>query len=165
MIVGFILRKLWQRLTRQETRFGTAAVAFGTPLSMRPSGQNATIEGLSEDLLERIAQAMPVLTVPLVAQALLHHEPLSQVDLIEQAGKILAQTPAPNRTVQPEDLPVEVPRALNELSKRALIVERDGLWRISEEDREVLQFYANSIVHFLPRHAASAEGISAPAKT
>lgn len=165
VIVGFILRKLWQRLTRQETRFGTAAVAFGAPLSMRQSGQGKTIEALSDDLLARIAKVMPVLTVPLIAQALLHHGPLSHGPLMDRVGQLLAQTPAPNRTVRPEDLALEVPRALKELAKRELIVERDGLWDISDGDRDVLQFYANSIHHLLPAHAAPAEDISATAKT
>mgnify|MGYP003626052611 FL=1 len=165
VIVGFILRKLWQRLTRQETRFGTAAVAFGEPLSMRDAGKGTTIEWLSKSLLERIAAVMPVLTVPLVAQALLKQGPLSSSDLIDRTAQILANTPAPNRTVLPEDLNVEVPRALKELAARGVVVERDGVWSFGEEDRDVLQFYANSIIHLLPDDAALAKVISASAKT
>ncbi len=165
VIVGFILRKLWQRLTRQETRFGTAAVAFGEPLSMRDAEKGTTIEWLSKSLLERIAAVMPVLTVPLVAQALLKQGPLSSSDLIDRTAQILANTPAPNRTVLPEDLNVEVPRALKELAARGVVVERDGVWSFGEEDRDVLQFYANSIIHLLPDDAALAKVISASAKT
>jgi glycerol-3-phosphate O-acyltransferase len=156
VVVGFILRKLWQRLTFQETRFGTAAVTFGTPLSLCATGQAAEIDSLSLELMHRIETAMPVLTVPLIAQALLDMDGLSPELLCDTVGALLAEVPESNRAISVEDLDMEVSRAAQELQDHNVIVNRDGVWTICKGATPVLQFYANSIEHMLERNAASA---------
>jgi glycerol-3-phosphate O-acyltransferase len=156
VVVGFILRKLWQRLTFQETRFGTAAVTFGTPLSLRAAGQGAEIDALSVELMHRIEVAMPVLIVPLIAQALLLCEGQSPDALKDTVAELLAQTPQSNHAVNVNELEMEVARATTGLTDRGVIVLRDGVWMIGPDERPVLQFYANSILHFSPGDAACA---------
>ena len=48
VIVGFVLRKMWRRLRGHDTRFGTAAVTFGDPLSLRRAGADVPVTELSE---------------------------------------------------------------------------------------------------------------------
>ena len=100
VVLGFILRKLWQRLTRQETRFGTAAVAFGEPLSLRGAGPAASVEDLSEELMARIARTMPVLAVPVICRVLLQDAPVSHDQLIAQAQAVFDAVPQGNRVVR-----------------------------------------------------------------
>lgn len=156
VVVGFILRKLWQRLTRQETRFGTAAVAFGTPVSMREAGAALAPEALSEDLMVRIAEVMPVLSVPVVCTALLAQNGLTPEAMRVAAADLLAQVPEGNRVVTPDTLHKEVLRAISGLKARGLIEMREGAWYVADGQRPVLQFYANSIAHFLGGDAALA---------
>ena len=157
VIVGFILRKLWQRLTYQETRFGSAAVAFGAPVSLREAGPGATVEDLSEQLMSRIARAMPVLSVPLISYALLSRGRASRDDLRAQVKTLLAQVPQDNQAVDKAQIDLELARALEGMQSRGLITSENGLWVPVADQTAVLQFYANSIAHFLPPIAALAK--------
>ncbi len=157
VVVGFVLRKMWGRLRGHDTRFGTAAVTFGDPLSLRRAGPDVSVADLSEMLMERIAQAMPVLVVPLIAQVmLLAKVPMSEADLLAKVGASLEQMPPRNRVPKPDVLPERVSRACARLKKRGVISEgADGL-RIVEGQENVLAFYARSIAQFTPDNAALA---------
>ena len=164
VVVGFVLRKMWRRLRGHDTRFGTAAVTFGDPLSLRRTGADMPVGELSETLMERIAQAMPVLVVPLIARVLLRAEgPLPGEALLRQVAETLEQMPARNRVPKPEVLPERLARATARLQKRSVISEGDVGWQIVEGQEAVLGFYANSIAHFAPDDAAPAAEIAASA--
>ncbi|MDF1729067.1 MAG: 1-acyl-sn-glycerol-3-phosphate acyltransferase, partial [Sulfitobacter sp.] len=128
VVVRFILHKLWQRLTLQETRFGTAAVAFGTPLSLRKAGEEATIDHVSDRLMERIAQNMPAPIVPLLAEALLRGGAQSETDLVAHVEGLIMQVPEQNRVVGLEMTAREVAQALKGLARDA-----DDFMLISED--------------------------------
>jgi len=157
VVVKFILKKLWQRLTWQETRFGTAAVAFGKPLSMRVAGEDAPIEDLSAEMMDRISATMPVLAVPAVCHALLQDGAMDDASVRARASAVFDRVPEPNRVVQDQDESVEFGRALDGLRVRKLIKQINGNWHIVSDQESVLQFYANSIVHFLEPDAADAK--------
>ncbi|MDT8853977.1 1-acyl-sn-glycerol-3-phosphate acyltransferase [Paracoccaceae bacterium Fryx2] len=71
VIAAFVARVLWGKLRRTFPRFGTAAVAFGAPLSLRDwlAGGEDT-EALGAVLMAGVAASVPILPVPLVAAAL-----------------------------------------------------------------------------------------------
>ena len=158
VIVGFILRKLWQRLTRQETRFGAAAVAFGTPLSLRNEADHRAPDVLLTELMSRIEGVMPVPVVPVIAQVLLQKSAVSSETLKEEARALFESVPARNRVIDLDKLPFEVDRALRGLEARELISKDAGShWVIRDGQEPVLRFYANSIAHFLEGDAAQAK--------
>ncbi|MEO0862843.1 MAG: 1-acyl-sn-glycerol-3-phosphate acyltransferase [Pseudomonadota bacterium] len=73
MIFFYLVNHLKLRLTGRFTRFGYAAVSFGAPVSLNEFaiGQKGDITSdLAETLMARIAQALPILPVPLVCDAL-----------------------------------------------------------------------------------------------
>lgn len=156
VVVGFILRKLWQRLTRQETRFGTAAVAFGTPISLRAEGQARPIEGMLEELMDRIAASMPVPMVPIVCHVLLSG-PVQEAELGARVERAYEQVPNDNRVVDAARLESELKRAMDGLESRGLVVKKDGVWHVAEGERAIVTYYANSISHFFETDAAAAE--------
>lgn len=129
VVVGFVLRKMWRRLRGRDTRFGTAAVTFGDPLSLRRTGAGVPVSELSEMLMDRIAQAMPVLTVPLIARVMLQAaRPMKEADLLAEVAATLEQMPPRNRVPKPEVLPERVARAVARLKKRSVISEgQEGL--------------------------------------
>ena len=158
VIVGFILRKLWQRFTKQETRFGAAAVSFGPPLSLSEAGAGRSVDALLEDVMGRIADTMPVPVVPLMAQALLDApEGVSEAALCDAVRGLLRQVPETNRVIALDAVEMEVSRALKGLQGRELVQIVDGYLRVVEGEEAVLRFYANSIAHFLMADAAVAK--------
>lgn len=76
---------LWQRVTGRFRRFGTAKVSFGEPLSLSTfyaDGSLSDVEGLAANLMARLAAAVPVVPVPLVARQLLAHSPMDESVLV-----------------------------------------------------------------------------------
>ena len=72
-VVRYVARHLQLRARGRFEGFGRAAVTFGAPLSLaahRAEGHPDPAEALGEDLLARIAAALPVLPLPVVAEAL-----------------------------------------------------------------------------------------------
>ena len=69
----FLLRMLWRKLRGQYRGFGTAAAAFGAPISLRAfmAQDGATTEALGVRLMADIAAVVPVLPVPLMAAVLM----------------------------------------------------------------------------------------------
>ena len=164
VVVGFVLRKIWRRMRGRDTRFGTAAVTFGDPLSLRRTGKDVPVSDLSEMLMDRIAQAMPVLTVPLIARVMLRAKgPLSEAELLAKVAATLEQMPLRNRVPKPDVLPDRVARATARLKKRGVISEDAQGLQIAAGQEPVLAFYANSIAHFPSEDAAPAAQIAASA--
>lgn len=168
VVVAFILRKFWQRLRGTDTRFGTAAVAFGEPVSMRGYGKVEDVDQLSSELMGRIEAVMPVLGVPLTATALMAEGPLAAADLEAAVAKLIPLMPAQNVAIDTGAISKEVTRACRHMMQHGLIEDRDGTWHVMEGEQDAVQFYANSIAHFLPSghnpsNAAGAKQLSAPA--
>lgn len=168
VVVAFILRKFWQRLRGTDTRFGTAAVAFGEPVSMRAYGKVEDVDQLSMELMSRIEAVMPILGVPLVATALKRDGPLTGPGLEAALSDLLAQMPEGNVAIDTDAMAKEVARACRHMRQHGLIEERDGAWHVMAGQEKAVQFYANSIAHFLtpgnnPANAADAKQLSAPA--
>ncbi|MGJ8544440.1 MAG: 1-acyl-sn-glycerol-3-phosphate acyltransferase [Sulfitobacter sp.] len=161
VVVGFILRKLWQRLRGQDTRFGTAAVAFGAPVSLRGAGK-IDAGALGDLIMQRIEAAMPVLGVPLLATQLVQG-PRSADQLLAELGALLPRLPAENIALDPARLQAEIARSLRHMQRHGLIEQRGDTWHIQAGEGETLQFYANSIAHFLPDDAAPAKENAASA--
>jgi glycerol-3-phosphate O-acyltransferase len=154
-----ILRQLWLRITRRFHRFGYAAVSFGTPvlLSEVPNGVNSP-EKVSGIIMERIANAVPVLPVPLVASLLLQQNgPVTRSELSAAFHEALDRL---------SDVQVHVPRnnpdyafdfGLGILKGRGIVVMRGETITVAEDKAALAQFYANSIAHLMAGGAASAK--------
>lgn len=161
VVVAFILRKFWQRLRGHDTRFGTAAVAFGDPVSLRAYGKDARVETLSAELMDRIEAVMPVLGVPLVASVLTARGPLGVMEMEAAIAQLLAVIPARCVEVDTDALSDEVARACMHMKQHGLIEQRDGVWKILPGEDAAVQFYANSIAHYLSEEQNPADTASA----
>lgn len=162
VVVAFILRKFWQRLRGHDTRFGTAAVAFGDPVSLREFGKMEDVDAMSKELMSRIEAVMPVLGVPLVATALLAKGTLNVMELEAEVALLLAEIPLQSVAVDQDNISGEVTRACLHMLQHGLINQVDGEWRVMDGQEIAVQFYANSIGHYLseahePDDAATAE--------
>ena len=160
--LGFIGRNLWLMIRNRWLRFGYASVNFGAPLSARawcaeqganpstlvPETRAPLVEKLADELMQHVGRLIPVLPVPLVAEAFLAApEGLSEFDLktavyrrieaLQQQGAVVVM---PSRTRA-----YTIDTAFNMLKLRHLVVEDNDRYRPNPEAREVLAYYANSL--------------------
>ncbi len=149
VVVAFILRKFWQRLRGHDTRFGTASVAFGDPVSLRDYGKVDSVDELSGELMSRIEAVMPVLGVPLVASVLADKGPLNVMELEAEVAQLLTQMPPQSVALDEDNLSGEVARACRHMHQHGLIEQIDSEWRALSGQEKAVEFYANSIAHYL----------------
>ena len=164
VVVWAFFRKFWQRVRGKDTRFGSAAVAFGTPVSLAKSGLS-DVDALSQTLMQRIGEVMPVLAVPLISHVLLRDGRIGVSDLVEKVRALMAQAPARNCAVAPDDLAGEVQRGLTGLHRRGILKLEHDHWIVEPGQKDILIFYARSIAHLLPEDAAVAGILAATAKS
>ena len=167
-VLSYLGRNTLRLLTGQLKRYGRVAVTFGTPISVRDwlAHQPADIlnlpkadrlphvQRLAESALARIAEVIPVTSVPLAAAALLSFgqsvvPKARALDRMDEIRDRLAEREA--KIVRTELPVIEVwQRAWLMLSMRHLVVEQGNDLVILPSARPLLEYYANSIRHLLP---------------
>ncbi|WP_272001662.1 1-acyl-sn-glycerol-3-phosphate acyltransferase [Roseovarius sp. ZX-A-9] len=158
VIVRFMLKMIWQRWRGRFQRFGVAAVVFAEPVKLSEYGAAPSVEALGTDLMNRIKDAMPLLSVPMLARVMLRADgPLDTAGI--QAAAMQAAREAKSNTplVSGDALPGAISHARLLLEQRQLIEKIGDGWQAVEAERPLLGFYANSIAHFFPEDAATAK--------
>jgi glycerol-3-phosphate O-acyltransferase len=134
---------LWNRALGRTRGFGTAAAAFGAPISLRDYlAGGGTVDGLGERLMAAIRTVVPVLPVPLVARAL-GDGALSRQDLSDRVARLISRLEASGAVLNlPEGgLAAILAEGLDPLIRRGVVSE--NLQPVAEE-RALLSFYANA---------------------
>jgi glycerol-3-phosphate O-acyltransferase len=149
-MITFSAKILWRILGRRFKGFGTAAASFGPPVSLRAfyaSSEDTTTEALAARLMAEITRAVPVLSVPLVAAALVQ-KPQSRADLTTIVTTLSAELIARGATMKlpPLGLQASIDEALPPLIRRGLIGE-DLV--IAPDAEPVIAYYAASVQQFL----------------
>jgi len=163
--LGFIARNLTLRLRNEWRRFGYAAVQFGRPLSLRDycaqtgvdfrAGDQAermpAVTRLAEELMARVAAAVPVLSVPLIA-LVLRDEPTRRFSVLELKAALQARLDALRRDgsrylIYDAGSSYAIDNALAMLRTRR-IVGSDGeeIW-LAPGEHALIEYYARSIEH------------------
>ena len=169
--LGLALRGRWVS--------GYACVNFGSPISLRaylaergvdlkslsPEERIERVKALAGDLIGAVARVVPVLPVPLVAAVFRRRGTLlldgddvkaAALDIMSELDRAGAITYLPR-----SDRDYAVSLGLEMLKIRHLVEEEDGLLRVNEANRAVLDYYANSIEHLLPTAASDASPAAA----
>ncbi len=166
-ILKFFGRNIKLRLQGRLYRYGYACVSFGAPISLKnwlkeqktdlrelPEAERfESIAKLGEKLMSGIGAVIPVLPVSLVSTVFL------------QAGKskmsevaVKSRTFALVKSLEKSGAHVHIPRkdrdyavssGLRMLTLRHLVVEQDGLYSAHQDEKLILQYYANSIAHLI----------------
>jgi len=166
--LGFIRRCLVLMILSRWQRFGYACVNFGSPISMRKYCRQNQIDfsrlerslrfqevaKLADQLMAAIKKVIPVLPISLVSTVINNGNRQGQnafevesrtnrlIEALESQGAPLYAT---------DESRVEtILNALNMLKLRRLVVEVDGVYRPVATEVDVLSYYGNSIVHWLP---------------
>ncbi len=157
--VGFVFGVIWGRITGSVNRFGYACVSFGAPLSLKEFLSEARgedeVEALGRELARRIGVVVPILPTPLIATVLKDAAPMALADIktraLELGGALVAA--GGHQHVPRSDFDYAVEVGLRMLTRRRIVLETDGLYRVAEGEEGLLAFYANSIAH-LPGNPA-----------
>jgi glycerol-3-phosphate O-acyltransferase len=138
------VRFLIARALGRTRGFGTAAAAFGAPISLHGYlAEGGTVEGLGERLMAAIAEVVPVLSVPLVAKAL-GDGAASRDELAGRVAALIALLEGKGAELNLPTVGMEaiLTEGLTPLIKRGLVTE--GLQPV-ERNRDLLEFYAASV--------------------
>lgn len=157
--VRFMARQLWLRLKGKYYRNGYACVSFGRPISLKnyvethpPVEMPELIENLGEELMSRIGDVVPVLPVSLVSAVILKtNRPMSLLEIKAMCHyswqKLSAHGIYSHIPHHDEDYAVEV--GLRMLTLRHMVSEVDGKFVLEQEQRDIVEYYANAILHHL----------------
>ncbi len=167
-ILKFTARNLKLRLQGRLYRYGYACVSFGTPVSLKgwmkqqkinlrnlpESERFEQIEALGKTLMTGIGSVIPVLPVSLVSTVFLQAggQKMSEMEIKSRTFKFVQDLEANGAHVHipREDRDYAVSAGIRMLTLRHLVEEKDGFYWAKEDEKLLLQYYANSIVHLLP---------------
>jgi glycerol-3-phosphate O-acyltransferase len=160
---AFAGSQLWLALTGRWHRFGYACVNFGSPLSMRDyvrrhgvdfrrlddEARHREVTRVGAQVMEAIAQIVPVLPVSLVATVFLADRDagLSELELKSRAYDLILrlERAGAHIYVPRGDLDYAIGVGLRMLLLRRIVSEQDGHYRASRGETELLAYYAHAI--------------------
>lgn len=145
-IAAFTLRLLWRHLRGRFHGFGTAAAAFGPPVSLRSfmAGLDGpATEALGAHLMAEIEKVVPILPVPLVAAAL-SEKPADRAALLVCVETLAARLEAAGAVLKlpPQGLEAAVTEGLAPLIARGIVL---ADLTATPQGQALLDFYANPI--------------------
>jgi glycerol-3-phosphate O-acyltransferase len=148
-ITGFTARLLWRKLRGRYSGFGTAAVVFGPPLSLRhflgdrPTSAAQQVEVLAARLMAEVTACIPVLPVPLVAAALAA-VPLTRPQAEARIADLVAHLSARQAVLNlPDGGPAAVlAEGLRPLLARQILTETNGVLACASGKEALLAFHA-----------------------
>jgi glycerol-3-phosphate O-acyltransferase len=164
----FIRRSLILMVMNRWQRFGYACVNFGPPISMRQYCRSAQIDfsrmerslrfqevaKLADRVMAAIKNVIPILPISLVSTVIKANDRqgLSASEVDSQTSRLIEALRLQGAPLYiTGDSRVETTiNALNMLTLRRLVMETDGLYKAVAEEDDMLAYYANSIVHWLP---------------
>lgn len=145
-VVAFVLRMGWRALRGNFPGFGATAAGFGAPVSLRAwlsAHPEGGAEALGAELMGRVARAVPILPVPLVAAAL-EAGVANRAALGAEVARLAAALAARDAVLRlhPQGLEPTVEEALLHLRRRGMVGED---FAVPDARRPVLAFYAASV--------------------
>ena len=158
-MIGFVIRQLRFKMMGRFHRFGYAAVRFGAPLSLREfvANDQRALDDVGAELMTRINQTQPVLSVPLVChvvktspEVVTRDEIVTRItDLVSVLGQQGAHSHLPQG-----DAANAAELGLRILLSRGMVLEdADGIC-INPAEAEAVTFYAASVAQVLNATAA-----------
>jgi glycerol-3-phosphate O-acyltransferase len=166
--LGFIRRCLVLMILSRWQRFGYACVNFGSPISMRKyccqnqidfsrlerSLRFQEVAKLADQLMAAIKKVIPVLPISLVTTVINdgNRQGQNAFEVESHTNRLIEALESQGAPLYAADENrVETTlNALNMLKLRRLVVEVDGVYRPVATEVDVLSYYGNSIVHWLP---------------
>ena len=162
---GFVFNLIMLRIRGRLYRYGYACASFGTPVSLKQwcaeqgagfAGKSekrifATVEKFGRALMHDVGQMVPVLPVALVATIFEEagQAGLSQLELKSKVYHLLQQLEANGSHIHVPraDRDYAVTTGLRMLTMHHIVALEAGVYRVADNQKELLTYYANSIRH------------------
>jgi glycerol-3-phosphate O-acyltransferase len=180
-VFRFLIWNVGRMATRRWKRYGRAAVLVGRPVPLQPWFEKETqlfalprperlakVQELSDHVMERIGQLIPVTPVPLACAAIqsLESDFIPRARLLERMEEMRNALVELNCRVlrSDRDIGETFDRASRMLRMRRILAESGDGYAVLPRGRALVSYYANSIAHLLgPFQAAVNERDTLPA--
>lgn len=164
--LSFFFKTLLMNRKKRWSRFGYASVNFGKPVSakeycnktdtdfsqMEQEPRFARVEDLANILAKQIKDVIPVLPIALMSEIVLSSQPewRSELEIKAEAIKRIRQLEQVGAPIKMSANAYDgvLTTAFDMLIGRGFVEEKDNLYRAEQGAVDVLQYYANSIVHW-----------------
>lgn len=162
----FFRNNLFISSRRRWQRFGYASVNFGVPVSMRMYCESRALNfnhldkadripevmQLANHLMDALRFVMPILPVPMLSVVMLRagDDALSSLEIFGRCDSLIDAMIARGAAMKPDEKPRHrtLAASLDMLTERKILLEKDDLYRANPTQRNLLQYYANSISHW-----------------
>ena len=165
-VARYMAYNVGRMATRRWRKYGRAAVTVGAPLPLGPwyrehpdlftlpkSERLALVQQLSDRVMDRIGQLVPVTPVPLACAAIqsLGADFITREALLRRMEELRDVLVELNGRVVRSDRAIEetFDRAWRTLRMRRVLVEDGSGFVVVPRNRELVSYYANSIAHLL----------------
>ncbi|MEM9432533.1 MAG: 1-acyl-sn-glycerol-3-phosphate acyltransferase [Pseudomonadota bacterium] len=154
VVFRYLRRHILQRLTGRFHRLGFAAVSFGSPISLKAfydGDETDLLERLGSALMDEVAEVVPTMPVPLVAQVLEVTDGTITRDALQNGFDTLVEILGSRGAMCLPDAGAEeaVTEAVRMFEARGLVKVQGDMISITDKHPEVIGYYAASIRHFL----------------
>jgi len=150
VVTGFFVKQFWLRISGRFHRFGYAAVSFGPAVSLSAHVQThgaPDAEQLATELMQRIADIVPVVPVPLLASVMCDRESVKCDELPALLDAELSKLKSAHIHMPRGEISYAAEIALKHLSERRILQTEGDMIVVDEKQRFALRYYANSIAH------------------
>ena len=163
---SFIFKNALLSRKSRWRRFGYASVNFGEPVSakkycetnnldfsvLKTEERFARVEYLAEKIMSNIEQVVPVLPVALMSEILIENKDkwISALELKTLGAEKIEQLEKAGAPIDISSSALEnvLGSALDALTGRGLLQEKENLYRMKSEEKDIINYYANSISHW-----------------
>jgi len=164
--VVFIFKNAMLSRKNRWRRFGYASVNFGEPVSAKRfcEANNVDFSALDKDdrfecvgslansIMSNIEQVIPVVPIALMSEVLIHNkdEWKSELELKSMCSDRIDQLRESGAPIDISSSALEsvLRAAMDNLIGRGLLHEKNNLFRMNESELDIVNYYANSIVHW-----------------
>jgi len=164
--VAFIYKNAMLSRKNRWRRFGYASVNFGEPVSAKRfcEANNVDFSALDKDdrfervgslansIMNNIEQVIPVVPIALMSEVLIKNkdEWKSELELKSMCSDRIDQLRESGAPIDISSSALEsvLRAAMDNLLGRGLLQEEDNLFRMNESEMDIVNYYANSIVHW-----------------
>ena len=163
---SFIFKNALLSRKKRWRRFGYASVNFGEPVSakkyceannldfsvLKTEERFARVEYLAKKIMSNIEQVVPVLPVALMSEILIENKDkwISALELKTLGAEKIEQLEKAGAPIDISSSALEnvLGSALDALTGRGLLQEKENLYRMKSEEKDIINYYANSISHW-----------------
>lgn len=163
---SFIFKNALLSRKNRWRRFGYASVNFGEPVSakkyceinnldfsvLQTEERFSRVEYLAERIMSNIQQVVPVLPVALMSEILIENKEQwkSALELKTLGAEKIEQLEKAGAPIDISSSALEsvLGSALDALTGRGLLEEKENLYRMKSEEKDIIHYYANSISHW-----------------